>query len=84
MEEEEDLERRLERELLELQEDLVLFFRPGTRIFLSFNRADFPSGASSSSVMVMTLIIFSAALGPTCTSISTFSMTGPESAQKDK
>lgn len=77
-----DLERELlERELLELEEALVPFFRSGSRIFLSFNSTVFPSGASSSSFMVMTLIIFSAALGPTCTSNSSLSMAGSDAAK---
>lgn len=82
-----DLERELlerellELELLELEEALVPFFRSGSRIFLSFNSTVFPSGASSSSFMVMTLIIFSAALGPTCTSNSSLSMAGSDAAK---
>lgn len=81
LEEEDELEPSLERELLELEEDLVPFFRPGTRIFLSFNRTVFPSGASSSSLKVITFMIFSAAFGPTCTSISSLSIAAPEAAK---
>lgn len=58
------LERELrERELLELEE--VLFFRPGTRIFLSFIRTFLSSRISSSSLRLITLMIFSAAFSPT-------------------
>ena len=76
------LERELEeRELLELEE-AVLFFRPGTRIFLSFI-STFPSSRiSSSSLTLITLTIFSAAFSPTWISISIFSMTGPAAATK--
>lgn len=65
---EEELEEELgllERELLELEETAVLFFRPGTRIFLSFIRTFLSSRISSSSLMLITLRIFSAALSPT-------------------
>lgn len=61
------LERELlERELLELEdEDFVLFFRPGTRIFFSFIRNFLSSSVSSSSSLRLTaLIIFSAAFSP--------------------
>lgn len=69
--EEEMLERELlvrelrERELLELEEVAVLFFRPGTRIFLSLISTFLSSRISSSSLMLITLTIFSAALSPT-------------------
>lgn len=62
------LERELrERELLELEEEEeeVLFFRPGTRIFLSFIRTFLSSIISSSSLRLTTLMIFSAAVFPT-------------------
>lgn len=55
----------LERELLELEEVAVAFFRPGTRIFLSFNRTFLSSKTSSSSLRLMTFMTFSAALSPT-------------------
>ena len=60
--EEEDDELTLE--LLELEDDLVLFFRPGTKIFWSFRRT-LSSWIISSSLMLITLIIFSAAFSPT-------------------
>ena len=62
--EEDDEDFELTLELLELEEDLVLFFRPGTNIFLSFRRTVLSSWISSSSLMLITLIIFSAALSP--------------------
>lgn len=63
--EEELLELELtERELLELEEDVV-FFRPGIRIFLSLISTFLSSRTSSSSLRLITLIIFSAALSPT-------------------
>lgn len=66
--EEEMLERELlelrERELLELEEDAVLFLGPGTRIFLSFRSTFLSSRISSSSLWLITLMIFSAALSP--------------------
>jgi len=54
-----------ERELLDEEEDLVVFFRPGTRIFLSFSKTFFASMVSSSWLMLITLMIFSAAISPT-------------------
>ena len=89
-EEEEEEERRLElllewdlreRELLEEEEDLVPFFRPGTRMFRSFSKTFF-STVSSSWLMVITLMIFSAAFSPIWISISIFSITGPLAASK--
>lgn len=63
--EEELLELELrERELLELEEVAVLF-RPGIRIVLSFISTFLSSRSSSSSLRLITLIIFSAALSPT-------------------
>ena len=56
---------RLERELLELDEDDDLFVRPGTKISLSFIRTFLSSITSSSSLMLITLMIFSAAFSPT-------------------
>lgn len=52
-------------ELEELEEDDVVFLRPGASIFLIFKRTFLSSRASSSSLMSIALIIFSAALSPT-------------------
>ena len=54
-----------ELELLEEEEDLVAFFRPGTRIFLSFSKTFLSSTVSSSWLLLITLMIFSAAFSPT-------------------
>lgn len=62
--EEELLELR-ELELLELEEDDVLFSRPGIKIFLSLISTFLSSRISSSSLMLTTFMIFSAALSPT-------------------
>ena len=78
-EDEEDDRELLERELLELEEDLVPLLPSKT--FFSFNRTFFALGDSSSSFRVITLMIFSAAFKPICTSISSFSMAGPEAAK---
>ena len=64
---EEELDEEEERllELLEEEEDLVAFFRPGTRIFLSFSKTFLSSTVSSSWLLLITLMIFSAAFSPT-------------------
>lgn len=89
---EEELEERLlellleldlrELELLEEEEDLVAFFRTGTRIFLSFSKTFFSSAVSSSWLLLITLMIFSTAFSPTWTSTSIFSITGPAAGGK--
>lgn len=66
LDEEDLLELELdEEELEELEEDDVVFLRPGVSIFLIFKRTFLSSRASSSSLMSIALIIFSAALSPT-------------------
>lgn len=74
-----DLELR-ERELLELEE--LVAFRPGIRIFLSFIITVLSWRISSSSLTLITLMIFSAALSPNWISISALSMMGPAAASK--
>lgn len=65
LDEEDLLELELdEEELEELEEDDVVFLRPGASIFLIFKRTFLSSRASSSSLMSIALIIFSAALSP--------------------
>lgn len=59
---EEELELTLERELLELEEEVV-FHRPGARIFFSFIKTGLPSVISS--LRLICLRSFSAAFGPT-------------------
>lgn len=66
LDEEDLLELELdEEELEELEEDDVVFLRPGASIFLIFKRTFLSSRASSSALMSIALIIFSAALSPT-------------------
>ena len=71
-----------ELELLEEEEALVAFLRPGTRIFLSFSKTFLSSTVSSSWLLLITLMIFSTAFSPTWISTSIFSITGPAAGGK--